>query len=248
MPAKDLETTSSSSQTRPRWAWLVLSPHEIRHIGIEIIIVAVGVFLALLVDQFRQDVQQRQLVTQARAAIHEEAQINLSRIARKLALMHRDASTVAARPELAPQLVEERANEDRPPFEAAWITATQTGGLRFIRADQVARISTAYTSEALYGGRDAPGDGCLDAARASWRATGAATRDSLLAPVRSAPGSDCVHTHRSHRASSRRRYASPRCGGSVSRISTGNGSRAHLQKAQRAYAVAEDNVKQERAS
>lgn len=124
--------------------------HEVRYILIEILIVATGVFLALVVEELRQNFERRTLVSDTRRAVHDEAQLNLSRLARKLTLMHNSALILAKDPARASDLVEAEANEEPQPLEAAWALATQGDVLRSLPDDERRRISLAYTAQAVF--------------------------------------------------------------------------------------------------
>ena len=125
-------------------------PHELRHILIEILIVATGVFIALLVEELRQSYERRALVNETRSAVRDESELNLSRLARKLVLMHNAAQILAKDPGRAAELVDARMNEEPQPLEAAWSLATQGDALRALPADESRRISSAYTTQAIY--------------------------------------------------------------------------------------------------
>lgn len=128
----------------------LLARHELRYILIEILIVATGVFIALLVEELRQRFERRTLVAETRRAVSDEAELNLSRIARKLTLMHNAALILDKDPARAPALVEAQANEEPQPLEAAWTLATQGDVLRALPADESRRISIAYTAQSIF--------------------------------------------------------------------------------------------------
>lgn len=128
----------------------VFAPAEVRYILIEIIIVATGVFIALVVDELRQTMERRSLLTQTRAELRAEALLNRSRMARKLYLLRAAAQTLQVQPYRATELVGARRNDISRPFSTAWAMANQTDALRFLEPEERRRITDSYSAQAVY--------------------------------------------------------------------------------------------------
>ena len=116
----------------------------------EIAIVAVGVLLALLVDQARQSSGDRALAEEARSALRAEVEENRVRLATKLALLHRAYLTLEKEPNAGPRLVAQGSNFQIEMTDAAWGMAMQTGALRLLSQDERRLFSYVYTSQDIY--------------------------------------------------------------------------------------------------
>jgi hypothetical protein len=127
-----------------------LSRHELRYILIEILIVATGVFIALVVDELRQTFARRALIAETRATLRNEIVANRSRVLFKLRLIHDAALILDRHPEQAAQLVSARANSLIVPFEAEWTFATQNDVLRYLPTRERRRLTNAYVINAGY--------------------------------------------------------------------------------------------------
>jgi hypothetical protein len=128
----------------------ILHAVDLRYVAVEILIVAVGVFIALLVDEVRQSSAHRSLAAETRAALRDEAAHNRSRVARKLYLLRAAARALEQEPDRAAQLVEARRNDMSRPQDAAWSVAKQTDAIRLLDPDERRRITEAYAAEAVY--------------------------------------------------------------------------------------------------
>ncbi len=101
----------------------------------EIAIVAVGVLLALIVDEARQSSADRELAEEARSALEAEVQENRVRLATKLTLLHQAYLTLQQDPGAGPRLVAQGANFQIVMTDAAWTMAMQTGAIRLLDHD-----------------------------------------------------------------------------------------------------------------
>lgn len=116
----------------------------------EIMIVAVGVLLALLVDEARQSRERRQLATEALAAMQDELLTNRSRLFRKLGLLHRAYADLESDPSSAARLVAERRNQQMTLSDAAWVMTVETGALRLLEPAERTRYASVYTAKGTY--------------------------------------------------------------------------------------------------
>lgn len=116
----------------------------------EVAIVAVGVLLALVVDQARQSITNRSLADEARTALHAEIKENRVRLATKLALVHDVYGRLQRDPALGPSLVAQGSNFQIEMTDAAWTMAMQTGALRFLEPDERQALAYVYTSQDIY--------------------------------------------------------------------------------------------------
>jgi hypothetical protein len=116
----------------------------------EIAIVAVGVLLALAVDEARQGAADRALAEQSRAALQSEIDQNRIRLASKLALLHRAYVALEADPGAGPRLVEQRSNFQMVLADAAWRMAAETGALRLLEDQERQKLAYIYSSLGIY--------------------------------------------------------------------------------------------------
>ena len=116
----------------------------------EIAVVAVGVLLALIVDQARQSSADRALADEARTALRAEIKENRVRLATKLTLVHNAYARLQQNPTLGPELVAQGSNFQIEMTSAAWAMAVQTGALRFLPSEERQALSYVYTSQDIY--------------------------------------------------------------------------------------------------
>lgn len=116
----------------------------------EIVIVAIGVLLALLVDEARQVREDRQLAREAIDAMRSEMDDNRWRLVRKLELLHRAYRAVEANPSSVAQLVSERQNQQVTPADTAWTMTVETGALRLLPPEDRSRYGMVYTANKTY--------------------------------------------------------------------------------------------------
>ena len=113
-------------------------------------IVAVGVLLALLVDEAREARENRQLANEAVTAMRTELAATRSRFILKLDFMRQAYFALEADPSKAAQLVADRRNQQVTPSRTAWVMTTETGALRLLNADERSRYAMAYTAHEAY--------------------------------------------------------------------------------------------------
>jgi hypothetical protein len=118
--------------------------------GFEILIVAIGVLLALMVDEARQARENRQLAGEAIAAMRAELEDNRWRLVRKLELLHRAYLDLEANPDSAAQLVADRRNQQVTPSDTAWVMTVETGALRLLSPEDRSRYGMVYTANKTY--------------------------------------------------------------------------------------------------
>lgn len=116
----------------------------------EIAIVAVGVLLALLVDQARQSRTDRALTEEARKAMRTELDQNRVRIATKLSLLHNAFLQLERDSAAGPSLVERGANFQITLADAAWSMALQTGAMRLLPDRERQALGYVYNSHEIY--------------------------------------------------------------------------------------------------
>ena len=128
-------------------------PHSeftIKKAAFEIAIVAIGVLLALAVDEFRDSRADSVLVTETKEAVKDEVEQNRIRLVTKLAKVHQAYQTLSVNPAAGPALVERRANMQIELADAAWIMAQQTGALRLMDSRERQALATMYASHEIY--------------------------------------------------------------------------------------------------
>ena len=110
----------------------------------ETVIVAVGVFLALIVAEGRERSEQRQLANEARAALRTELLSNREAILARLRRTSQLYVQTGAHPDRVWQYVFERRN--RPPqlTDAAWTMTVETGAIRWLNPNERTRIAEVY--------------------------------------------------------------------------------------------------------
>jgi hypothetical protein len=116
----------------------------------EIVIVAIGVFLALMVDEARQSRENRQLADEAITAMRAELEDNRWRLVRKLDLLHRAYLDLEADPAKAAELVADRRNQQVTPSDTAWVMTVETGALRLLSPEDRSRFGMVYTANKTY--------------------------------------------------------------------------------------------------
>ena len=144
------QDSSGAGEQRPAKRAALLDAAELRYVIVEILIVATGVFVALLVDELRQRADHLNLASETRAALREEALHNRSRLARKLYLLRAAAQDLEREPHRAAELVEARRNDFSRPLDTAWTIARQNDAVRFLDPEERRRVTDAYAAEAVY--------------------------------------------------------------------------------------------------
>lgn len=110
----------------------------------ETVIVAVGVFLALFVDQWRVRSEERQLADEARAALRSEVLANREAVLLRLRRTSQLYVDVEAHPGQIDQYVFERRNRPLQMTDAAWTMTVQTGAIRWLDPAERARTAELY--------------------------------------------------------------------------------------------------------
>lgn len=118
----------------------------------EIAIVAIGVLLALVVDEARQSRADNELAEEARSGMRAEIEQNRIRLATKLSLLHNAFTTLEANPSAGPELVGKGANFQITLTDAAWTMAVQTGALRLLEPKERQALAYVYNSHQIYNG------------------------------------------------------------------------------------------------
>jgi len=112
----------------------------------EAVIVAVGVFLALAVDEWRERSGERQLAAEARAALKSELLANREALLMRIRRTARLYEQTAARPDQVAQLVSERRNRPLQLNDAAWTMTIETGAIRWLEPDERAKVADVYAA------------------------------------------------------------------------------------------------------
>ena len=110
----------------------------------EILIVAIGVMLALAVDEWREKAQQRQLADEARATLREETLDNRDAVIRRMRRTAELFLLAQRNPDRIGDYVFERRNMHLLIRESAWVMAIETGALRWLSAAERASIAGIY--------------------------------------------------------------------------------------------------------
>ena len=113
----------------------------------EIMIVAVGVMLALAVDEWRERSEQRELADDARAALRAEILSNREAIIARLRRTAELYVETAEHPEQARKFVFERRNRTLFVNDAAWTMAVETGAIRWLAPNERANFAELYTGQ-----------------------------------------------------------------------------------------------------
>lgn len=116
----------------------------------EIAIVAIGVLLALVVDEARQSRADGALAEEARGAMRAEIDQNRVRLATKLELLHGAYTSLERDPAAGPTLVDQGGNFQITLTDAAWTMAVQTGTLRLLGPKERQALSYIYSSHDIY--------------------------------------------------------------------------------------------------
>jgi len=109
-------------------------------------IVAVGVMLALAVEEWRDESQQKQLADHARATLHAEILANREAVFKRHRRVAELYALVAANPERVGEFVFDRRNRALLLNDSAWIMAVETGALRWLSNAERASVAEIYAS------------------------------------------------------------------------------------------------------
>ena len=141
---------AGSGKNRPVAAPVARSDFTLKKALFEIAIVAVGVLLALLVDQARQSRTDRALTEEARRAMKTELDQNRVRIATKLTLLHNAYLEIDRDPAAGARLVEQGANFQITLTDTGWQMALQTGAMRLLTERERQALGYVYNSHEIY--------------------------------------------------------------------------------------------------
>lgn len=147
-----MPSTRPASQSRGKKRHETQGEFSLRKALFEIVIVAIGVLLALGVDEIRQTQSDRTLVREIDSSMRSEIEQNRVRLVTKLALLNQSFSALEADPTAGPKLVAQRANLQIELADAAWTMAQETSALRLMDAEKRQAFATAYASHAIYNG------------------------------------------------------------------------------------------------
>jgi hypothetical protein len=126
------------------------SEFNLRKAAFEIVIVAVGVLLALGVDEIRESRANQSLVAETEKALRGEVEENRIRLITKLDKIDHAYQALEANPAIGPVLVEKRANFQIETADAAWTMAQQTEALRLMDAKERQAFASVYASHNIY--------------------------------------------------------------------------------------------------
>ena len=132
---------------RKRALRVTLDGRSVRHALFEVVIVAVGVLLALAVDEMREAAQRRELVAETRAALRTELLANRQRLVAKLEALAAIYPLVDADPDQVGRYVRERRNRALVLSDAAWGMAAQTGAVRWLSPEERMAFAEVYASQ-----------------------------------------------------------------------------------------------------
>ena len=113
----------------------------------EIVIVAVGVLLALGVDDWRERVQQRQLANETRAALRAEILSNRQVVVERMRVTGALYLLTQKHPERVSEYVFERRNRPLLLTNVAWTMAIQTEALRLLSPIERDRIAGIFIEQ-----------------------------------------------------------------------------------------------------
>lgn len=109
---------------------------------------ALGVLLALGVDEAREAAQRRELLRETRTALRTEALANRRRVIAKLETLAALRPMIESQPDQVGRYVRERRNRAFVPPDAAWTMAGQTGAVRWLRPEERMAFAVAYANQA----------------------------------------------------------------------------------------------------
>ena len=117
----------------------------------EIMIVAVGVMLALAVDEWREKSEQRQLADEARATLRAEILANRQAVISKMRRVSQLYLLSEAHPDRVGEYVLERRNRTLLLNNSAWTMAVETGALRWLSPEERSNVAEIYAGHQRVG-------------------------------------------------------------------------------------------------
>jgi hypothetical protein len=122
-------------------------PKTIRHVVIEVLIVAIGVLLALGIDQWRQHLGRLSQAAETRRLLHNEMQRNLELVERGMRGISELYAMIESQPDMAPSIADGGGRGAPILFDAAFEVAMQTGAFAYLETAEQQMISEAYRSQ-----------------------------------------------------------------------------------------------------
>lgn len=110
----------------------------------ETVIVAIGVLLALMVDQWREDADRKRLADEARTALRAEVLANREALIERFRTTAAILSAASENPERVGQFVFERRNRPLLVADSAWTMTLQTGAIRWLEPEERAMFARVY--------------------------------------------------------------------------------------------------------
>jgi hypothetical protein len=129
---------------RPDWQhW----QQTLRHGVFEAVIVAIGVFLGLAVNDWQGNVQRRQLASEARSALHSEIVANRNLVFARLGITAKLYALVSVHPDQVGTYVFERRNQPLLLSDSAWLLALDSGAARWLSPRERTSITGVYAEQ-----------------------------------------------------------------------------------------------------
>lgn len=158
----DAEASEAKGAGPPSARWRIpgVEPQTIRHVVTETLIVAVGVLLALGVDELREDANDRRLAESTRTLIQTELERNRGNILHGMTQLRDVYVEVDKDPANAPALAAGPRGTGAPlQFDAAYQLSLQTGAFRHLDVEERKTIAEVHASQA---GLDSRGNRAIE--------------------------------------------------------------------------------------
>ena len=129
---------------RPDWQhW----QQTLRHGVFEVVLVAIGVFVGLVVNDWQGNAQRRQLASEARSALRSEIVANRNLVFARLRLTAKLYALVSAHPDQVGKYVFERRNQPLLLSDSAWLLALDSGAARWLTPKERTSITGIYAEQ-----------------------------------------------------------------------------------------------------
>ena len=142
-PRRRREPAKQSVAAEPSRSWEAVLGKAV----FEIAIVAVGVMLALAVDEWRERSEQKDLADEARAALRAEILSNHEAVLSRLRRTAQLYIEIAAHPDQAGKYISERRNRTLFVNNAAWTMAVETGAVRWLTPAERTNFAEIYAGQ-----------------------------------------------------------------------------------------------------
>lgn len=143
-PPGNSSRESRSPPWRPDWQrWQQTFGHGV----FEVVIVGIGVFLGLAVNDWQGKVQRQHLASEARSALRAEIVANRDLVFTRLRITARLYALVSAHPDQAGRYVFERRNQPLLLSDTAWRLALDSGAARWLAPKERASITGVYAEQ-----------------------------------------------------------------------------------------------------